>query len=182
MYIRALVDRESAEKKISDKKILFFKLKRKVSKLEIIYLPYYVFKVVISSKKNKKEIEIAVDGIGGNTTMFTSESASISEEAAGESFGFKLTSEEAEQKALHELKWTLYENRVPLKGIYNPETVTDRKQVYFPYWVGYFLEGKNWNFKAIDALAGAPDGMRIRRVLMEAFQLKPSSQMNPGSE
>jgi hypothetical protein len=48
--------------------------------------------------------------------------------------------------------------------------ISEGMKIYYPFWVGYFKKKKGYDFKALDAVSGEIQGVRMRRVFMRVFR------------
>jgi hypothetical protein len=50
------------------------------------------------------------------------------------------------------------------------EEISEGRKVLYPFWVAYFKKKKGYDFKAIDAVSGEIQGIRMRRLFMNALR------------
>jgi hypothetical protein len=60
-------------------------------------------------------------------------------------------------------------------GLRNKTTTTvneiaTAEQMLYPFWVGYIRKGDTYDFKALDAVSGEVQGVRMRKVFSRAFR------------
>ena len=52
-----------------------------------------------------------------------------------------------------------------------PETsIGSHRRMYYPFWVGYFATKDAYDFRAVDAVTGDKQGVRMRKVFLRAFR------------
>ena len=168
MFIKPLVSKETAREAFLEKRGFF--RKPVLERVELVYLPYYVFTVEVSLPENR-EVHLGLDGIEGVFSFFNPK-VELAEESPGEAFDFILPPGEAEKKALEEYRWMVIREGIRKKSPPEVKEVRERKQVKYPYWVGYYRRGARYDFKMIDAVSGGFAGIKMRRVLLKAFEGK----------
>ena len=168
MFIKPLVSEEFAREGFRKKRGFF---RRPVlERVELVYLPYYVFTVAVLLPE-EKEVHLGLDGIEGMFSFFNPE-VEMTEESAGETFDFVLPPEEAERRALEEYRWMVIREGIRKRTPPRVKEVRERKQVQYPYWIGYYRRGERYDFQAIDAVSGGLAGIKMRRVLLKAFTIR----------
>lgn len=167
MFIKPLVS-EVAAREVFQKKRGFLR-KPVLERVELVYLPYYVFTVAVLLPE-ENEVHLGLDGIEGMFSFFNPE-VEIAEEGARETFDFVLPPEEAEKRALEEYRWMVIREGIRKKTPPQVKGVRERKQVRYPYWIGYYRRGGRYDFHAIDAVSGGFAGVKMRRVLLKAFKM-----------
>ena len=174
MYIQADVLEEEAKDKLSQRKS-FFPLKIKHKKLtlktiELVYLPFYVFEVILSGEEGEQNVRVSLDGLLGNTLFFVEKNLSSKENIRNLVCPFILTQPEAAEKVLKDYKGLLLEYGLQARKTFTVERISEAREMYYPFWIGYIQKGKGIDFRAIDGVTGELQGIKMRKVLLRAFR------------
>jgi hypothetical protein len=175
MYITPGISKEEAENIFSQRKSFLFKRfgkKRPVppKRVELIYLPFYLFEVVSSSEERKQEVKVCLDGLLGDNLFFFRENMAYKDKAEHPVCPFVLSPSEARQKAVDKYKWLQLEHKLRIKQEFKMGEISEGKRIFYPFWVGYFQKGKGYDFKIMDAVSGEVQGVRMRKVFLKALR------------
>ncbi|NQT83082.1 hypothetical protein HQ563_08665 [bacterium] len=143
--------------------------KREMKKMELLYLPYYVHRVVISQRDDQHEIIACTDGISNIFSFFDAKQMEFCNEASGEVFDFLVSAEEARRACRESLRWHLVRQGLRLKVKASVKEIREVREIHYPYWVGYFRGGDGYDFRAADAVTGETQGVRMRETFLAAF-------------
>lgn len=148
-----------------------FSLRRKgeMKRAELLYLPYYVHKVVVRQGDAEHEVLACTDGIEGGFSFFNLGEMRLSDEARGEMIDFVLSPEEAERCCRENLRWHLVRQGLRLKVKASTKTILRTDQMWYPYWVAYFKKDSGYGFRAADGVTGEVQGVRMRSVFLKVF-------------
>jgi len=175
MFAKPLVEKNAALERLARRGTRFFaRRKPKPEKIELIYFPYYLFRIVLSVEDKQREIFVAADGVLGEFAFMEMETLDFLEEADAHRFSFHIDMESAKESILDEYKWILVKHGFHRKNPPRMEAVTDTQQLYYPYWVAYYKKRKGYDFNAVDAVSLAPIGISIRRAFLAAFSQRHS--------
>ena len=50
------------------------------------------------------------------------------------------------------------------------QEISEPEKVHYPFWVGYFEKRGSYDFKALDAVSGEAQGVKMRKVFLAAFR------------
>ena len=145
-----------------------FARKHKILKIELIYVPCYLFQVYVGAKQgNVNKEQIIVDGIQGEFAFFKGAEFSQACPVSGIQFEFRITGAKAEQIAIdeynrHLLKLNLKKN---VSAMIQSMQLID--QVYYPYWIGYFKRKESLDFDVIDGINGERQGSKLRSLFIK---------------
>jgi hypothetical protein len=171
MYVKPEISEEKAREILFRKRsFLSFKFLKKpfqLKRIELIYLPFYLFDIVLTGEKN---VTIAVDGLLGDTLFFVDDKLQYQESTEHSACDFVLSPADAKEKALKEYKTMLLEQELRSRKTVTVETISDSKKIYYPFWIGYYLKGKAYDFKSLDALSGQIQGLKMRKVFLKALR------------
>ena len=188
MFVKPKISNKQAEDIFSSKKSSFplilklFPRKNTITpeRLEIVYLPFYLFDVSVEKQIkgiNRGEaltqsVTLSVDGILGHAILYAEDSLDVGKEleTPAPTCDFEISSDEAAKKALDQYKGILLEHGLRTRSHPRADEISDGRKIYFPFWVGYFKKIKGYDFKAIDAVSGEIQGIRMRRLFMNALR------------
>lgn len=170
MFARPLVEKDAALERLTRRGRLFFaRRKPRPEKIELVYFPYYTFRISLSVEGKQREIFVASDGVLGDFAFLETDALDRVEETDAHRFDFQIDMEQAKTKVLDEYKWLLVKHGFHRKNPPKMEAITDIERLYYPYWVAYYKKRKGYDFKAVDGISLAPIGIRMRRAFLAAF-------------
>ncbi len=149
-------------------------------KLEIVYLPFYLFEVAVErTVKGKKtrdsyrqDVTLSVDGLLGHAVLFAGQALEIekSPETPAPVCDFIISSSDAAMMALDQYKGILLEHGLRTRSYSHAKEISEGRKIYYPFWIAYFKKKKSYDFKAVDAVSGEIQGIRMRRVFIRALK------------
>jgi hypothetical protein len=149
-------------------------------RLEMVYVPFYLFDVLVEKEiKGNKEgffprqyVTLSVDGLLGHAGLYTENALDVEKdpETPVPTCDFAISSSDAAKMALDQYKGILLEHGLRTRSHPRAMEISDGKRIYYPFWVGYFKKKKGYDFKALDAVSGEIQGVRMRRVFMRALR------------
>lgn len=142
----------------------------RLKRIELVHIPYYSFDVAIERDGGEQHVRIAVDALLSNTTFFVSEELEFETPESPPACEFVLKASEARDAALEEYKGLLLEHGLRNKKASVVRDISDAECFYYPFWVGYFHGATGYDFRALDAVSGEPQGMKMRKVFLSAFR------------
>jgi hypothetical protein len=145
---------------------------RRPTRVELVYLPYYFFDIELAQDDGIQTVGIAVDGILGATVFFIGDTLvrvrdSVCDSAVCE---FAQPPSAARETALHEYRWLMLEHGLRNKRAVSVEEISEPERVHYPFWVAYFKKRGSYDFKALDAVSGEIQGIKMRKVFLAAFR------------
>lgn len=168
-FVVPKVSSEEARRILNKRGRFSLRRKREMRKIELLYLPYYVHKVVVRQGDEEHEVVACTDGIEGGFSFFNLDGISLSDEVPGEVIEFMISPEEAKRLCLENLRWHLVRQGLRLKVRARVKEVRETWKVYYPYWVAYFKGAGGYDFRVADAVTGEAQGVRMRKVFLKAF-------------
>jgi len=167
MFIASVVSRTKAEELLTKTKGLLSP-RRELVKIELIYLPVYLFALKLVDKKGRLLAErISVDGIRGEFAFFKDIDYDSSPPDIKNKFDFSLSEKEAREIANREYQRILFKDNLKTRNDVKIIEFGPGKKIYYPYWVGYFKRKNAYDFNLIDAVDGGKQGMKMRPVFMD---------------
>jgi hypothetical protein len=188
MFIKPKISQRRAENIFSATKSSFplmFKLfprKKQISfkRLEVLYLPFYMFEVLVEkevkgqkiTQTNQQRIALSVDGFLGHAVLYAGDALESEKDpkTLTPSCDFVISSSTAAKIALDQYKGILLEHGLRTRSHPRAEEISEGRKIYYPFWIGYFKKKKGYDFKALDAVSGEIQGARMRRVFMKALK------------
>lgn len=144
--------------------------KRKIIQVELYYLPNYVFNVEMENRKAKvNSMKICVDGIEGHFAYYDETELTEKPDTRGKSADFKISVDEAEKLGKDEFHRMVLRQSLKKRDEITIRSITFDKNVFYPYWIGYFRRKGAYDFESIDALSGQRQGVKMKPVIMRAI-------------
>ncbi len=187
MFIKPKISRQQAENIFAAKKssvsLVFklFRLKNQNSpeRLEVVYLPFYLFDVLVEKEEEGQEhtsaiqhVTLSVDGLLGHAVLYAEETLNVEKnlETPAPTCDFAISSSDAAKMALDQYRKTLLEHGLRTRSHPHAKEISEVRKIYYPFWMGYFLKKKGFDFKALDAVSGEIQGVRMRRLFIRALK------------
>jgi hypothetical protein len=167
MITDSLITRELALEILSGQKGVFLRRRKKILKAELLYLPVYLFNITTEDFRNKVHSQaVAVDGLLGEYAIY--EAAETSDQAVNthESISFQLDEQAARTIAESEFRRILLRHNMRNTKKIRIIGCSEGRQIYYPYWIGYYKRGHGYDFVAIDGVSGEMQGVRMKPVLI----------------
>jgi hypothetical protein len=140
------------------------------SRAELIFIPFYCFEIELSDSPNAPPVRVAVDGLSGDSVVFLErevERAPIENELV---CTCELSVNEAERVARDQYSRMLLEHGLRNKTSTTVRSIAGGDQLLYPFWIGYIQKGVAYDFRALDAVSGEVQGVRMRKVIMAALR------------
>jgi hypothetical protein len=146
-------------------------------RVEVIYLPFFLFDVSVK-RENKiqkdgppstQKVRLSVDGLLGHSVMYAEEGLDLKASRVFPVLPFVISQSEAEETALNEYKAILLEHGLRTRSFPHADKILGSQKIYYPFWIGYFKKGKGYDFKALDAVSGEIQGIKMKKVFLQAF-------------
>jgi hypothetical protein len=169
LYLPPTFPRERAEAKLPLRSLRPPFIKSPLTRVEVCYLPHYLFRLDLRAGKKQSSVEAMVDGITGHFAHWKADAHRPIPADQDFEFGFALGVDEARKKLLEQYRWVLIQNAVKMRALFQPAAVALTARVYYPFWVGYFKAQDQWRFETLDALSGMRQGGKVRDALMAAW-------------
>jgi hypothetical protein len=188
MFVAPKISRREAEHIFCLKKSSFPLITNRISrkksiapeKLEVVYLPFYLFDMAVEKDMREKDREfssrqnvtITVDGLLGHAVLFAEEAWDVENDPKlpAPACAFALSPSRAARAALDQYKGVLLEHGLRTRSHARAAEISEGKKIHYPFWVAYFKKKRGYDFKALDAVSGEIQGVRMRRLFMKAFR------------
>ena len=171
MAVMPKIDEQEAQQRLQQTKSFFpFRIRQKavrLKRIEMIYLPFYLFDMTFDEKIQDR---IALDGILGDELFFVDRSIKTVSSTDEPDFRFEISAEKAEGIALHRIRWQLLERAIRKRKMPANIRIARTHKIVYPFWVGYFTRRKAYDFNVIDGVSGEKQGVRMRKVCLQAFR------------
>ncbi len=164
MKVTIKIDIDTAKKKI-EKKDNIFSMKKNIQNIELVYLPYYLFRSEISTKDKTIVQHICVDSLKGEHAFLQMKNLAGTEKSV--EIEDKILSEaEALVIAKKEIKASLFLEKG--KGLnLNEISISCEGVIKYPYWIGYFNRKSGVDFEVVDAVNGKKQGPKMKPVFIQ---------------
>lgn len=170
-YVKPVISREAAQTILTERKWFQVK-KRRLKRIELVYLPHYFFHLVITLKSGEKEVIASTDTLLGAFALADSQVLEYEEATSGEKFTAQITRTEAEKICLDEYRKMLLGYGLRQKEFVGLKEIKAVEEIMYPFWVAYFQIGEKYDFNAVDAVSGKLQGIKMRKVFLTAFSQK----------
>jgi hypothetical protein len=149
-------------------------------KVELLYLPFYLFDVLVEkiekgqskTLQNNQRVSLSVDGLLGHVVLYADTNLNFEKErkTAVPACNFEISASEAAKKALDQYKGILLEHGMRTRRSSNAKEISEGQKIYYPFWIGYYQKRHGYDFKAVDAVSGEIQGMRMRRIFVRMLK------------
>lgn len=143
----------------------------KLPRLELIYFPYYLVEIAVSSSKGPGTVQLSVEGCSGAFAFFEQSENFIGDMPQnGDVFSPSLDEAKAQEIARDELLSATMRRRSTHGEKPYATGVVDCGLFHYPLWV-YYYERRKGRISVMvrDAVVGAPIGNRTRNGILQAF-------------
>jgi hypothetical protein len=176
MYLKPKISGEEARILLTQKKKFFrekyFQKKAELTRVELIYLPILLFEADLEGKTVQFQRKLSVDALTGYPSFFYADENDLdTERPEAVCTEFLLSEEEALKVAKEYCRGYFLEQGLRVRQHATLLDIRYLKQLYFPFWVGYFKKSGKYDFKAVDAISGASQGVRLRKIFLKAFRI-----------
>lgn len=141
-------------------------------KMELLYLPFFIFEIEMEEKGAIRHVRFSADGILGNVAPFSPETETYAEQTDCQTFDFVITKSEAEKKVCEFSRGLVLEHGLKFNRNASVKQVEFSDKIQFPFWFFYFLKKGKYDFKAMDAVCGEFTPIKMRQVFLKAFGQK----------
>ncbi len=168
-FVLPTISAEEARKILSRRARFSLRRKREMKKMELLCLPHYLHAVIISQENGEREVPTCTDGISSGFSFFDGRQLTFSDEAPGMFLDFVVSEEESEKACLENFRWHLVHHVLRRRVRASLKEIRSTEAIQYPYWVAYFKTRRGYDFRAADAVTGAIQGPRMRKVFLTAF-------------
>lgn len=188
MFVQTKISRQQAENIFSSKKSSFPLISKLFSRknlifperIEVVYLPFYLYDVLVekekkgqkNTQKGRQTVTLSVDGLLGHAVLYAGDSLDVEKDpkTPAPACDFAISSSDAATTALEQYKGILLEHGLRTRSHPHAEEISEGKKIYYPFWVGYYKKKKGYDFKALDAVSGEIQGIKMRRIFIKALR------------
>jgi hypothetical protein len=166
MFVIPKIDKSQALIELS-KKPRPLTRKRKIIKVELLYVPCYIFTVqIVTNKGNQSSEQVCIDGVQGLFAFFKGAEFEKSAHSSARTYDFKISQSKAESFALEQYKRQLLKHSLKKKVQATVDSIQFDKKIYYPYWIGYFRRKRALDFDVIDGISGVKQGAKMKPLFM----------------
>jgi hypothetical protein len=158
-------------------------------RVELLHLPFYLFFVLVKKETNQQSIgqtemqmvSLAVDGLLGHAVLYIGEELNYEETSKNRPLAvpFEISSTLAANRALEQYRGILLEYGLRTRSRHDASEISDEKKIFYPFWIGYFKKKSGYDFKAMDAVSGTIQDIRMRRLIIRALRLLGNNSNSP---
>ena len=138
------------------------------AKVELVYLPYFLFQFQLRPPSGSKEC-LAVDAISGEVVYHAPLSFEHAPLAPSLLLPFLVEADTCQNLAIAWLRRSLMVAGLKESRTWSIQEVQCCDRMYYPYWVGYFKTRKSVRLDFIDAVSGRPQGPGVRRTILQGL-------------
>lgn len=120
---------------------------------------------------------MAADGLIGDVVFFLTRELEFTSFEGQRVCEFEISAHDAKAVASDQYKRMLLEHGLRNKTATTVADISDPDRMLYPFWVGYLRKGDAYDFKALDAVSGEAQGVRMRKVFLRAFRQLESAQV-----
>ena len=135
---------------------------KEIIKVELLYMPYYVFESAIDYSNGKQEIrKVCVDCISGDYAFVKNNDLLVSSEQWQQEKTFQIDADKAMQIARKTITAAIILEKSKRTKVESINTELKFVMEY-PYWCGYFQKKNKLDFEVIDAVNGVQQGAKMK--------------------
>ncbi len=124
----------------------------------------------MSQGVDTQRVGVAVDAVLGATVFFIGDALVRRPRCEGTACQFVQSPSAARETARQEYRWLLLEHGLRNKRTVSIREISEPEKVHYPFWVAHFKKRGTYDFKALDAVSGEVQGMKMRKVFLAAFR------------
>ncbi len=129
-----------------------------------------------------QRVGVAVDAVLGATVFFIGDTLVRKPRCDGTACDFVQPPSAARETAMQEYRWLLLEHGLRNKRTVSIREISEPEKVHYPFWVAHFKRRGLYDFKALDAVSGEIQGIKMRKVFLAAFRQMAQQFSAEGSE
>ncbi len=141
-------------------------------KMEMLYLPFYIFEITLEEKRKIRQVHFSADGIDGNVAPFSPETETYAEQTDCQTFDFVITKIEAKKRVCDFSRGLVLEHGLKFNRNASVKDIVFNEKIHFPFWIFYFKKRGRYDFKAMDAVSGEFTPLKMRQVFLKLFSQK----------
>lgn len=169
-YIRPRLDEATARTRLPFRPLRLLFRKIPLSRVELVYLPHYQWKLVVGGRSKEEAVSALVDAVAGHLAFFQEEGLEISAAEEREfEIPFLLSPAEAEQSLHEQYRWTLIAGALKSGERYELKSVSLERRIYYPFWAGYYQVAGKFRFELLDGVTGMRQGGKVREAFLSAW-------------
>lgn len=117
-----------------------------------------------------QQVGVAVDGVLGTTVFFIGQTLVTQPGCDGPACGVVVSPATARVTVMEEYRWLLLEHGLRSRREVTFQAVSEPDLVHYPFWIAYFKRRGSYDFKALDAVSGELQGIKMRKVFLATFR------------
>jgi hypothetical protein len=138
-----------------------------LKRIELVYLPFFLFDM---TQYGIQKGRVCVDGLIGHAFFSFKDELRTTEKQDVPLCPFVLSPSEGETRVQGWWQGITLEQGLRRKHPTPETSIGSHRKMYYPFWVGYFETKNAYDFRAVDAVTGDKQGVRMRKVFLRAFR------------
>jgi hypothetical protein len=168
--VRPVLSKQQAGKNLSIRAPLPPFRKVRFEKIELTYLPHYLFDVTVEWKAEQEVARAAIDAVLGHFAMWRPEGIEMQEAKEYEfEIPFIITPDRAREKLLAQYRWLLISTALKLRKRFRIIKTIPGPRLYYPFYAAYHRARGRWRFEACDAVSGMRQGGKVKDALLAGW-------------
>jgi len=145
-----------------------FTKRRDIIKVELIYLPCFLFSISIkSSNKDIVQVLVCLEAISGEFAFFESTELENKPDLPSRKCEFIISELEAEKIARDQYQRIILKRNLKAKSQIEIQSIELNKEIFYPFWIGYFSRKDALDFEVLDGVSGVLQGAKMRSIFIE---------------
>lgn len=173
-YVKEEISRQEARQILSRPTSFFTFLGRKKcvppQNIELIYLPFFLSRVNIEEGEKRREATVCLDGLTAEAFFFARDNLEYRPGPTHPVCPSRVTADKGQPVLENRCRWVLIEQRLKQRKAVPRLEFSPVREIFYPFWLGYFKKRGGYDFKAIDALSGQEMGLKMRPLFLAALR------------
>ncbi len=141
-------------------------------KVELVYLPHWLFTMRVRWKDAEEDVSAAVDAVLGHFARWEDDGHDKAPLDDPLPVSFRLTREEARKRLLDQYRWVLIGTGLKLRKSFKVLGVEDGPPLYYPFFAGIHRSRAGYRVEVIDAVTGERQGGKVRDAVISAWMIE----------
>lgn len=147
--------------------------------IELIYLPFFLSRVSIEKGEKRQDVAVCLDGLTTEAFFFARDDLDYRPGTYLPVCPFRVDADKGQPVLENRCRWVLIEQRLKQKKAAPRLEFSPVREIFYPFWLGYFKKRDAYDFRAIDALSGQEMGLKMRPLFLSALRILDGQEI-PG--
>lgn len=144
--------------------------RRDLLKVELYYLPFYLFQSQFVDHKRQVRTElVSIDAVQGDVVYLKKFDWEPNPPLSLDSVPPTLSWDQAQSAGWEGLRRNLFYHGWRVQKNQRLLSLIPERQFYYPFWLGYFKRRNALDLDAVDAVSGKRQGVRIKTIFIQAL-------------